>query len=73
MNDLVVVAPKARQDLIDIWSYSASRWGIERADVYVRAVWHAVDSLAAQPSLGRDCRLILYRRCLLTPTGTSRT
>lgn len=31
-----VLSPKARQDLEDIWLFTAGRWSIEQAEVYIR-------------------------------------
>lgn len=34
----LVVRPSARRDLADIWFYTADRWGVEKADEYIRRI-----------------------------------
>ena len=47
--------PKAEEDLVGIYHYSAERWGDTRADEYIREISAAFLMLAANPLLGRDC------------------
>ena len=35
----VVLSPKAKADLSEIWDYTYSEWGIEQAEKYVRNLW----------------------------------
>ena len=35
----VVLSPKAKADLSDIWDYTNSEWGVEQAEKYVRELW----------------------------------
>jgi toxin ParE1/3/4 len=47
--------PAARQDLEDIWSYSANQWGEQQADAYIRQLNDGFILLAEAPETGRDC------------------
>lgn len=38
----VVLSPKAKADLSDIWDYTCSEWGVEQAEKYVRELWAAM-------------------------------
>ncbi len=38
MNE-VVLSPKAKADLSEIWDYTYSEWGVEQAEKYVRDLW----------------------------------
>ncbi len=50
-----VVSPRAEGDLVDIWDYSADRWGAERADRYLREIQRAIEMAAADPLVGHPC------------------
>jgi len=49
------LTPRARRDLEDIWNYSVDRWGIDRAEAYLRSIQSAMSQLAANPSYGSAC------------------
>jgi toxin ParE1/3/4 len=51
----VRLSPRARRDLQDIWTYSADRWGPERADAYLRRMDEAITRAARDPQHGRAC------------------
>lgn len=50
-----VVSPRAQTDLEEIWDYTASRWDIDQAERYIRAIRAAIERLADDPQLGRGC------------------
>lgn len=54
MTGRYVLSRRAQGDLDEIWDHTAERWGIDRAEVYIR-LWHDIQALAAQPALGRSC------------------
>ena len=56
--------PRARRDLIDIWFYTAERWGEQQADDYLYRLDAAIQHLAHHPFLGEDYIDVLkgYRR-----------
>ncbi len=35
----IVLSPKAKADLSEIWDYTCSGWGAEQAEKYVRELW----------------------------------
>lgn len=38
----VVLSPKAKADLSEVWDYTHSEWGAEQAEKYVRELWAAM-------------------------------
>jgi toxin ParE1/3/4 len=38
----VVLSPKAKADLSDVWDYTYSEWGVEQAEKYIRELWAAM-------------------------------
>ena len=38
----VVLSPKAKEDLSDVWDYTYSEWGVEQAEKYVRELWAVI-------------------------------
>lgn len=48
------ITPKARQDLEDIWRYSADTWSLDQADVYIDSLFTVIDTLVAMPFLARE-------------------
>lgn len=55
MTPRYLLSPRAKDDLEAIWDYSAERWGEDRAEAYVRAIWDAVKAVAEHPRRGRRC------------------
>jgi toxin ParE1/3/4 len=51
----VVLRPRARRDIDEIWDYSARVWGLEQAEVYIRQIQRCLQALADDPRLGRTC------------------
>ena len=35
----VILSPKAKADLSDIWDYTYTEWGVDQAEKYVRELW----------------------------------
>lgn len=35
----VILSPKAKADLSDIWDYTYTEWGVDQAENYVRELW----------------------------------
>lgn len=50
----VSLSARAESDLIDIWRYTADRWGEARADSYLVAIQSGVMQLVDQPELGAE-------------------
>jgi toxin ParE1/3/4 len=54
LRRLIVLRPKARNDLRDIWQYTQSHWGEDQADEYIGQIMRALDGVAETPLLGSD-------------------
>lgn len=54
MSDFVL-SPRARADLDGIWDYSAAQWGDDRAERYVREIWRAITTVAANSRRATAC------------------
>jgi toxin ParE1/3/4 len=50
-----VLANRAREDLREIWSYTADRWGVSQADRYVLGLHRAMEVVANDPDRARAC------------------
>lgn len=50
----VILSPKAKSDLSDIWGYTLAEWGIDQAEKYVRELWAVMQELASNPSTSTD-------------------
>jgi toxin ParE1/3/4 len=50
-----ILSDRAQSDLAEIWSYTASRWGSNQAERYIREIWRAIEITADNPSRGRAC------------------
>ncbi|MEJ0045705.1 MAG: type II toxin-antitoxin system RelE/ParE family toxin [Rhodospirillales bacterium] len=46
MTGRIVVSPRARGDLEDIWDYTVERWGLDQAEFYFRQLWQHIDAVA---------------------------
>lgn len=50
----VVLSPKAKSDLSDIWDYTLAEWAIEQAEKYIRDLWAAMQAQALDSSTSTD-------------------
>jgi len=50
----VVLSPKVKSDLSDIWDYPLAEWGIDQAEKYVRELWAAMQDQALDASTSAD-------------------
>ncbi len=39
----VVLSPKAKVDLSQLWDYTYGEWGTEQAEKYIREIWAAIE------------------------------
>ena len=46
----VVLSPKAKSDLSNVWDYSLDTWDAEKAEVYLRELWAVINNCASTPS-----------------------
>ena len=49
------LTPRARQDLDEIWAHSSEHWGENRAELYMREIWHGITAIANDPRRGQTC------------------
>jgi toxin ParE1/3/4 len=49
------LSPRARVDIEEIWNYTESRWSRDQAEIYVRQIKTAIETVASDPSRGRPC------------------
>jgi toxin ParE1/3/4 len=54
VNRKVVLRPRARADLRDIWLYTVERWSKRQAESYVRGLYAMFGFLADQPEVARE-------------------
>ena len=48
----LVLRPRARRDLANIWLYTADRWGTDHADAYVASINAEMQRILAFPRSG---------------------
>ena len=48
-------SPAARADLDAIWAFGEEHWGAHRAELYIRQIQRAVETVASDPRRGRPC------------------
>ena len=53
-GNIFKLRPKAAKDLEDIYFYSVEKWGIPRADTYIKDINNAFNQLIENSGLGRD-------------------
>ena len=49
------LTPLAQADIESIWDFTAAQWNAAQAEIYVRRLWQDIESVTANPELGRDC------------------
>ena len=52
MNRCYQLRQNAKDDLEQIWLYSAENWGKAQADRYLSQLFHSLNQLAQNPALG---------------------
>lgn len=50
----VRLTPKAREDLEEIWVYTATTWSVDQAERYTNQIIDAFDALVASPERATD-------------------
>ncbi|NOQ41214.1 MAG: type II toxin-antitoxin system RelE/ParE family toxin [Desulfuromusa sp.] len=50
----VILSPKAKSDLSDIWDYTLSEWGIDQTEKYLRELWAMMQKQVIDPSTSVD-------------------
>jgi toxin ParE1/3/4 len=54
----IAFAPGARNDLIDIWSYTFDHWGIAQADAYTADIHAALHAAADQSPKAQSINMV---------------
>ncbi|HKP77951.1 MAG TPA: type II toxin-antitoxin system RelE/ParE family toxin [Phenylobacterium sp.] len=49
------LSPAARADLEAIWTFGEEGWGADQAELYIRRIQRAVETVASDPRRGRPC------------------
>lgn len=49
------LSPAAQADLEEIWDHSAERWGLDRAEGYIRDLQRSIERVAGDPAIGPIC------------------
>jgi toxin ParE1/3/4 len=49
------LSARAAADLSEIWDYSVLQWGEIQTEIYIRALWQAIELVTATPNRGRAC------------------
>lgn len=44
----IVLSPKAKADLSEVWDYTYSEWGVEQAEKYIRDLWSVMQEQARE-------------------------
>lgn len=47
--------PKARRDIEEIWVYSLERFGLDKAEAYLRGIQRAAETVTEDPRRGVGC------------------
>jgi toxin ParE1/3/4 len=55
MTGHFTLTPRAQGDLNEIWTYTVRRWGTDQAEFYIRQIGQNIETVAAQPMIGRAC------------------
>jgi toxin ParE1/3/4 len=50
-----VLSPRAQKDVDDIWEYTVEHWNIRQAEIYLRQIQRAIETVAAEPTIARSC------------------
>jgi len=62
----IILSPKAKSDLSNIWDYSLDRWGAEKAEDYLRQLWKNLQECADNPDIAVKADLVRkgYRKMI---------
>ena len=60
MTGRYILSPAAQDDLDGIWDFSARRWGVEQAEVYIRQLWHDIEIIARSGRADDSVNQVIY-------------
>ena len=52
------LSPRAREDLSEIWDFTAHHWGMDQADRYIRQIVSVCDGLGSGRLQGRSAEAV---------------
>jgi toxin ParE1/3/4 len=50
---IFLISQRAQRDLEGIWDYTAEHWNLVQAEIYLRGIWTAIQTVTADPRIGR--------------------
>jgi toxin ParE1/3/4 len=50
-----VLSPRAQKDIDDIWEYTVEHWNVRQAEIYLRQIQRAIETVVAEPNIARAC------------------
>jgi toxin ParE1/3/4 len=50
-----VLSPRAQKDVDETWNYTVTRRNLRQAEIYVRQIQDAIETVAAEPKIARSC------------------
>jgi toxin ParE1/3/4 len=50
-----ILSPRAQKDIDDIWDYTVAHWNLKQAEIYIRQIQQAIETVAAEPKIARSC------------------
>lgn len=54
----IVLSPRAKADIEEIWDYTVEHWSVGQAEIYIRQVQTAIHVVAAKPEIAKSCEAI---------------
>jgi toxin ParE1/3/4 len=51
---LLTYSKRAKDDVDAIWAYTERRWGLAQAEVYMRLIEEAANTIVVDPKIGRS-------------------
>ena len=50
----IILSPKAKVDLSQVWDYTFAEWGAEQAEKYIRELWAAIEEQSSDLTKSAD-------------------
>ena len=54
----IVLSPKAKADLSEVWNYTYTQWGVEQTEKYIRELWGVIVGLTDNLTMSVDIDVI---------------
>lgn len=64
---LLLLTPKAHSDIEEIWDYTAEKWGVDQAEIYLLSIQRALEGLADGSTISQSADHIRkkYRKTIV--------